>query len=107
MAEMRQAAVVAAQVSRRGPAGMQTIGRCNRQQPDIPAVLPDQANRFDGLRRRSEEHTSELQSPCNIVCRLLLEKKKKRDTCDRPTPRRVLLFPSLLLQLQLSSLRHF
>src|SRR5256885_3627876 len=26
---------------------------------------------------RSEEHTSELQSPCNLVCRLLLEKKKK------------------------------
>src|SRR2546426_6701549 len=29
---------------------------------------------------RSEEHTSELQSPCNLVCRLLLEKKKKKDT---------------------------
>src|SRR5256885_7286420 len=28
------------------------------------------------LRHRSEEHTSELQSPCNLVCRLLLEKKK-------------------------------
>src|SRR5688500_19470970 len=28
------------------------------------------------LRARSEEHTSELQSPCNLVCRLLLEKKK-------------------------------
>src|SRR5256885_7546991 len=28
-------------------------------------------------RRQSEEHTSELQSPCNLVCRLLLEKKKK------------------------------
>src|SRR5256885_3528171 len=28
-------------------------------------------------RDRSEEHTSELQSPCNLVCRLLLEKKKK------------------------------
>src|SRR3989454_6224983 len=28
-------------------------------------------------RERSEEHTSELQSPCNLVCRLLLEKKKK------------------------------
>src|SRR2546426_5309643 len=28
--------------------------------------------------KRSEEHTSELQSPCNLVCRLLLEKKKKR-----------------------------
>src|SRR2546426_6764164 len=32
---------------------------------------------------RSEEHTSELQSPCNLVCRLLLEKKKKqkKETC--------------------------
>src|ERR1022692_988785 len=29
---------------------------------------------------RSEEHTSELQSPCNLVCRLLLEKKKKQET---------------------------
>src|SRR5256885_12618539 len=29
-----------------------------------------------GKHRRSEEHTSELQSPCNLVCRLLLEKKK-------------------------------
>src|SRR5256885_3883292 len=38
---------------------------------------------FTGCRRapsgRSEEHTSELQSPCNLVCRLLLEKKKKND----------------------------
>src|SRR5215467_13285117 len=30
-------------------------------------------------RSRSEEHTSELQSPCNLVCRLLLEKKKKKN----------------------------
>src|SRR5205807_6150292 len=30
-----------------------------------------------GKTSRSEEHTSELQSPCNLVCRLLLEKKKK------------------------------
>src|SRR5256885_7287346 len=36
------------------------------------SVLPESV-------RRSEEHTSELQSPCNLVCRLLLEKKKK--TC--------------------------
>src|SRR5256885_12417991 len=38
------------------------------------------------LAERSEEHTSELQSPCNLVCRLLLEKKKKKtDTtsCQR------------------------
>src|SRR2546426_9286871 len=31
------------------------------------------------LHQRSEEHTSELQSPCNLVCRLLLEKKKKKN----------------------------
>src|SRR2546426_4957206 len=31
------------------------------------------------LVERSEEHTSELQSPCNLVCRLLLEKKKKKN----------------------------
>src|SRR2546426_4040990 len=31
---------------------------------------------------RSEEHTSELQSPCNLVCRLLLEKKKKITDCS-------------------------
>src|SRR5256885_6230038 len=36
---------------------------------------------------RSEEHTSELQSPCNLVCRLLLEKKKnKYHTCSTSTP---------------------
>src|SRR5256885_2793994 len=35
---------------------------------------------------RSEEHTSELQSPCNLVCRLLLEKKKKKHShCSSPS----------------------
>src|SRR5256885_6420023 len=42
-------------------------------------------------RSRSEEHTSELQSPCNLVCRLLLEKKKKNiitlTICTSTTPR--------------------
>src|SRR5256885_5698943 len=37
--------------------------------------------------RRSEEHTSELQSPCNLVCRLLLEKKKKKNECNLPEVR--------------------
>src|SRR5256885_5998814 len=32
--------------------------------------------------KRSEEHTSELQSPCNLVCRLLLEKKKIKPRCS-------------------------
>src|SRR2546426_4718459 len=36
------------------------------------------------VKGRSEEHTSELQSPCNLVCRLLLEKKKLR--CCNRTP---------------------
>src|SRR2546426_7557027 len=34
--------------------------------------------RIEPSEKRSEEHTSELQSPCNLVCRLLLEKKKER-----------------------------
>src|ERR1039457_7256525 len=34
---------------------------------------------------RSEEHTSELQSPCNLVCRLLLEKKQYNAAAHRPT----------------------
>src|SRR5256885_9850099 len=36
---------------------------------------------------RSEEHTSELQSPCNLVCRLLLEKKKHTSLDTVPPPR--------------------
>src|SRR2546426_5784315 len=40
----------------------------------------DQRDHGDGREdQRSEEHTSELQSPCNLVCRLLLEKKKNKD----------------------------
>src|SRR5205807_9509302 len=42
---------------------------------DLFRFLPDE--HFEKI-RRSEEHTSELQSPCNLVCRLLLEKKKKQ-----------------------------
>src|SRR2546426_4857869 len=42
------------------------------------AVQRRALRRFDLV--RSEEHTSELQSPCNLVCRLLLEKKKKLKT---------------------------
>src|SRR2546426_1847542 len=47
---------------------------------NLPRVArPDTEDVRQGvhLRYRSEEHTSELQSPCNLVCRLLLEKKKK------------------------------
>src|SRR2546426_3372520 len=40
----------------------------------LEAYVQAQCQRYE--QRRSEEHTSELQSPCNLVCRLLLEKKK-------------------------------
>src|SRR5256885_6581933 len=43
--------------------------RCSLQPPKTSPIA---------MRNRSEEHTSELQSPCNLVCRLLLEKKKKK-----------------------------
>src|SRR5256885_4516233 len=42
----------------------------------LALVLGDVSGK--GTPARSEEHTSELQSPCNLVCRLLLEKKKLR-----------------------------
>src|SRR2546426_1197888 len=42
-------------------------------------IISKRTNKEDRL-RRSEEHTSELQSPCNLVCRLLLEKKKTNHT---------------------------
>src|SRR3989454_2415317 len=61
------------------------------------ALWPDRAYALHALgiqeafATRSEEHTSELQSPCNLVCRLLLEKKKPPDPPPPhipPVPRR-------------------
>src|SRR2546426_4891749 len=46
------------------------------------ACSPARSGRAAGP-ERSEEHTSELQSPCNLVCRLLLEKKKNRMAVER------------------------
>src|SRR5947209_20479350 len=62
--------------------------------PVLPRRKPDgQLRRYEKVMRssraRSEEHTSELQSRQYLVCRLLLEKKKKKE-----------LFPSLLLSQQ-------
>src|SRR2546430_6411512 len=47
----------------------------NGERPRLPPFPPDY--RASGVLLRSEEHTSELQSQSNLVCRLLLEKKKK------------------------------
>src|SRR5256885_9323545 len=45
-------------------------------QDGLPGDPPAVADQVADEGHRSEEHTSELQSPCNLVCRLLLEKKK-------------------------------
>src|SRR5256885_5138332 len=50
-------------------------GRC----PPARSADGWQARESRARAGRSEEHTSELQSPCNLVCRLLLEKKKKKN----------------------------
>src|SRR5207302_5509021 len=46
-------------------------------------------------RRRSEEHTSELQSRENLVCRLLLEKKKKQSTSDYDPTSQAIPIPAI------------
>src|SRR5437867_5906620 len=48
------------------------------ERPEVEIVLPEPVPGA-GAERRSEEHTSELQSPYDLVCRLLLEKKKKKE----------------------------
>src|SRR2546426_8516364 len=59
-----------------------TLARARDRDPAVRDRRQEACVRLQDVRsmhpaRRSEEHTSELQSPCNLVCRLLLEKKKK------------------------------
>src|SRR5205807_10404598 len=61
-----------------GPTGKSHTGRVYHLRPQGSAATARCCT------VRSEEHTSELQSPCNLVCRLLLEKKKPRDGTLRP-----------------------
>src|SRR5256885_10984914 len=60
----------------------------------LARAAPDDADRLSGGQPpahppRSEEHTSELQSPCNLVCRLLLEKKNKHIVIHASTSARL------------------
>src|SRR5690348_17795124 len=52
-------------------ADLKRLAAAEGRRPEQVLILP-------GLSPRSEEHTSELQSPVHLVCRLLLEKKKKK-----------------------------
>src|SRR5256885_11036608 len=82
------------------PAGVDCRHPPFRAPPLASARRADRARRQHSAHRgRSEEHTSELQSPCNLVCRLLLEKKKRNadriSTCE------------LLAELIKSSTQHY
>src|SRR5256885_8536491 len=81
----------------RGADGVQVDERITLSADEEVHVLPHHGGvrKVDGgddgaIDSRSEEHTSELQSPCNLVCRLLLEKKKPstrpRSTASRTSP---------------------
>src|SRR2546426_8766000 len=70
-------------------------GSRNQQLEEMLLARGQETVQGEDVFRRSEEHTSELQSPCNLVCRLLLEKKKKPDpvggaTDDDEDPRTLL-----------------
>src|SRR2546426_7289697 len=59
---------------------VEVVHHAQRSGPRLPAVpvrfeIPYLPGETCAVDQRSEEHTSELQSPCNLVCRLLLEKK--------------------------------
>src|SRR5256885_17265260 len=77
---------------REGRAGWQRVP-CRRRDEDLLGSFagsfpfanesrPPATNGAESADIRSEEHTSELQSPCNLVCRLLLEKKNHPHTSD-------------------------
>src|SRR5256885_7084379 len=69
-----------------GPVKVQIFGQTYSIQGELDGKYVQKLAKYVDEKMRSEEHTSELQSPCNLVCRLLLEKKKhsrrgKRTTC--------------------------
>src|SRR5256885_9795244 len=69
-----------------GDHGTQQKGPGHREVPPVRVVrLPEAALSGPESDGRSEEHTSELQSPCNLVCRLLLETKNTPGSATAPT----------------------
>src|SRR4051812_49844515 len=65
-----------------GATGPRARARARRATFSFDLALP---GTYIARSNRSEEHTSELQSHVNLVCRLLLEKKKTRETCVSET----------------------
>src|SRR5256885_13284460 len=81
---------------RSGYDGTPGLGTPPRLYNQITVHIADQMGSDAVKLARSEEHTSELQSPCNLVCRLLLEKKKTRRYVTIPS---ILRMRQLLTQL--------
>src|SRR5256885_13228462 len=79
IALVRALGVVVAHEAVEGPLQGHATGEVVPTEGHTPVLLENRALQpFDkAVGPRSEEHTSELQSPCNLVCRLLLEKKKE------------------------------
>src|SRR3989475_2986948 len=68
-----------------------------RHLPRLSGRMPDERLRRTGRARRSEEHTSELQSQSNFVCRLLLEKKNNSASSGLElTPRSVITYRGVM-----------
>src|SRR2546427_9622206 len=70
---------------RTGTAGRGAVQGCAGMADSAGTTLLARLRAADADRPRSEEHTSELQSQSNLVCRLLLEKKKKKATTEPRT----------------------
>src|SRR5258708_28254138 len=68
------------------PALRRKAGRGSPAGPSLRPTAGGRCRRDRVASPRSEEHTSELQSPDHLVCRLLLEKKKKQKTLNRDSP---------------------
>src|SRR3989475_3703926 len=67
-----------------GASGLELLQTLRQRFPDLPVIIMTAYSDLESAVAafRSEEHTSELQSQSNLVCRLLLEKKK--NTCSNP-----------------------
>src|SRR5256885_12841022 len=68
----------------RSGSGGDAEGLADLDGKDKEILLEGGAELLKAFEHRSEEHTSELQSPCNLVCRLLLEKKCSSRTTSAP-----------------------
>src|SRR5256885_12837140 len=69
------------------------IHKCSKEvlryKDEKAAIEKEAKGKRRSVTTRSEEHTSELQSPCNLVCRLLLEKKKKQNNLRLQSKRNI------------------